>query len=234
MRSELQGRVALLTGATGGIGHALALGLASEDVTVVAAARQPGLPGNGVARWLTADMLDLEALPGLVDQVTADYGQLDILLPIAGAADVLALGEISLTDWQAALAVNLTAPFLLAQAAAPIMCRRGWGRMLFTSSVAAYVGGYVGPHYAAAKAGLHGLVHALSQQLAPHGVTANALAPALVEGTKMSAGAPAGLPPPPVGRFGRPDEIADVAMTVLRTGYLSGQVLLIDGGLHPT
>lgn len=235
---RLHGRVALLTGATGGIGLALTRRLVDEGVTVVATSRDPDALNRltgGCSRLhgVVADMRDLDTLPYLIARVTDRYGRLDILLPNAGNADVRRLDEVKLVDWEDSFAVNLTAPFLLTQAAAPVMCRAGWGRILFTSSVAAYMGGYVGPHYAAAKAGLHGLVHHLSGELAPHGVTVNAVAPALVSDTRMAAAAPVGLPTPPVGRFGDPAEIADVATAVLRTGYLSGQVVLVDGGLHP-
>jgi 3-oxoacyl-[acyl-carrier protein] reductase len=141
---------------------------------------------------------------------------------------------VTLSDWTTTLTVNHPAPFLLAQAAAPAMVDRGFGRILFVSSAAAYTGGFVGPHYAASKAALHGLVHFLSGRLAASGVTTNAIAPALIEGTEMIAGMPAGSPPSmPVGRFGRPEEVADLAVGMLRNGYLTGQVVLLDGGLHP-
>jgi 3-oxoacyl-[acyl-carrier protein] reductase len=239
--SSLAGRVALVTGASGGIGRAMVTALHEEGVTVVAVSRQPGIrasdfgdPRLGRLRVLTADMADLDSVPGLVEEVMRAHGRLDLLLPNAGTAEVRSLDEVSREDWQRSLDVNLTAPFLLAQAAAPVMVKQGWGRILFTSSAAAYVGGFVGPHYAAAKAGLHGLVHYLSSRFAPHGVTANALAPALVADTGMVAKLPAGAPMPPVGRLGTAGEIADLGMAVLRNGYFTGQVLLADGGIHPT
>jgi 3-oxoacyl-[acyl-carrier protein] reductase len=112
------------------------------------------------------------------------------------------------------------------------MAERGFGRVLFLSSVAAFTGGIVGPHYAASKAGLHGLVHFLAVRVASRGVTVNALAPALIEDTAML---PATASPDrlPVGRFGRPEEVADLAMAVLRNGYLTNQVLSLDGGAYP-
>jgi 3-oxoacyl-[acyl-carrier protein] reductase len=115
------------------------------------------------------------------------------------------------------------------------MAGRGYGRVLFLSSVAAFTGGVVGPHYAASKAGLHGLVHYLASRVAGRGVTVNALAPALIEHTRMLPAAPDGGPatPIPVGRYGRPEEVADLAMAMLRNGYLTNQVLSLDGGIHP-
>src|SRR5205085_5857348 len=93
-------------------------------------------------------------------------------------------------DFDEMLAVNLRAPFLLAQRVLPGMRERGWGRVLFTSSVAAFTGGIVGPHYAASKAGLHGLTHHLAARVAADGVTVNALAPALITDTNMLPGEP--------------------------------------------
>jgi 3-oxoacyl-[acyl-carrier protein] reductase len=132
------------------------------------------------------------------------------------------------------IAVNLRAPFLLAQRVAPGMRDRGWGRLLFMSSVAAFTGGVVGPHYAASKSGLHGLVHFLASRLAPHGITANAIAPALIEDTAMLPGDPRDLAAHiPVGRLGRPEEVADLALAILRNAYLTNQVIGLDGGMHP-
>jgi 3-oxoacyl-[acyl-carrier protein] reductase len=117
------------------------------------------------------------------------------------------------------------------------MCERGFGRIVFISSVAAYTGGLVGAHYAASKAGLNGLAHSLARQGAPAGVTVNVVAPALVD-TDM-------IPDDPeirrqlgasraVGRLGSADEVADLVAAVVRNGYLSNQSILIDGGSHPT
>jgi 3-oxoacyl-[acyl-carrier protein] reductase len=103
------------------------------------------------------------------------------------------------------------------------------------SSVAAFTGGVVGPHYAASKAGLNGLVHFLASRVARQGVTVNAVAPALIEGTRMLPAGPEGGPALtiPAGRYGRPEEVADLTMAVLRNGYLTNQVLGLDGGIHP-
>jgi 3-oxoacyl-[acyl-carrier protein] reductase len=134
------------------------------------------------------------------------------------------------------LAINLRAPFLLAQAIAPGMRQRRFGRIVFMSSVAAFTGGVLAPHYTASKAGLIGLTHALARPLAPHGVTVNAIAPALVE-TEMLRGNPAigeALANQiPVGRLGTVEEVADLTVAVLRNGYITGQTMSIDGGLYP-
>jgi 3-oxoacyl-[acyl-carrier protein] reductase len=132
------------------------------------------------------------------------------------------------------MAVNLRAPFLAAQAALPAMLERGFGRILFMSSVAAFTGGLVGPHYAASKAGLHAITAFLATRSAAGGVTVNAIAPALIAGTGMLPGGEAELAARvPVGRLGRPEEVADLALAMLANGYLTGQVVLIDGGTRP-
>ena len=102
------------------------------------------------------------------------------------------------------------------------------------SSIAALTGGITGPHYAASKAGLHGLTHFLASRVAASGVTVNAIAPALIEETGMFPGDPKELiRKVPVGRLGTPRDVADLAVAVLRNGYLTNQVLSIDGGMHP-
>src|SRR5262249_33765725 len=120
--------------------------------------------------------------------------------------------DVSLELWNTTLAVNLTAPFLLAQRVLPGMVERRFGRVLFISSVAALNGGIVGPHYAASKAGLHALTHHLATRVARDGVTVNALAPALIGDTRMLPVDPSTANDAiPVGRLGQPDEVADMA-----------------------
>ncbi len=181
-----------------------------------------------------ADLSDPDTPAALVDQAERELGRVDVLIANAGHADISGWRNIDLASWNATLAVNLTAPFLLAQRVLPGMVERKFGRILFISSVAAFSGGVVGAHYAASKAGLHGLMHHLAPRVAADGVTVNCLAPALVGETKMfPADLETGTPPVPipVGRIGRPDEMADMAMTMLRTGYLTNKVITVDGGL---
>lgn len=242
--SGLVRRTALVTGASGGIGVALVAALLDRGANVVATSRQPqpGPLAQLVAEYgdrlhiVEADMSDLGSLAPLVRSVEDSYGPIHLLLPNAGVAVVRSLEDLSLDVWQNAMDVNLTAPFLLAQAVALGMVARGYGRMLFTSSAAAYVGGFIGAHYAASKAGLHGLVHFLSSRLSSYGVTVNAIAPALIEGTAMIDDnfADTPRPSPPVGRLGRPEEVADLSVAILSNAYMTGQVVLLDGGTHPT
>ncbi|MEA2430742.1 MAG: 3-oxoacyl-[acyl-carrier protein] reductase, partial [Thermoleophilaceae bacterium] len=190
----------------------------------------------GGARVLTAgaDLADRDAADQLVDDVERELGAIDVLVPNAGVGRIRQrIEDVTDADWDDHIAVNLTAPFLLARRVAPGMASRGFGRILFVSSVAAFTGGVVGPHYAASKAGLHGLTHWLASRLAGDGVTVNAIAPALIEGTGMLPGASDELRARiPVGRLGTPDEVADLALAVLRNGYLTNQVLTVDGGIY--
>ena len=183
-----------------------------------------------------ADLADPTAPARLVEQANSELGGVDILVANAGTATVTGWQNIDLELWNTTLAVNLTAPFLLAQQVLPAMVEKRFGRVLFISSIAGVNGGVVGAHYAASKAGLHGMTRHLAQRVAADGVTVNALAPALVGDTRMfpvdpeTGTAPV---PIPVGRVGRPQEVADMAIAMLRNGYLTNKVVTLDGGLLP-
>jgi 3-oxoacyl-[acyl-carrier protein] reductase len=237
-------RVALLTGASGGIGKAIGRRLADDGYDVFLSYGRHADDAAEVAEYAralgrraglaAADLSDPDAPAALVDQAESELGRVDVLIANAGHADISGWQKIDLASWNTTLAVNLTTPFLLSQRVLPGMIERRFGRILFISSVAAFSGGVVGAHYAASKAGLHGLMHHLAPRVAADGVTVNCLAPALVGETKMfPADLETGTPPVPipVGRIGRPDEMADMAMTMLRTGYLTNKVITVDGGL---
>jgi 3-oxoacyl-[acyl-carrier protein] reductase len=244
---DLSGRVALVTGASRGIGRAVAEALAGAGVKVAAGYRTgrdeaEGLAGEirargGAALPVGGDVADPAAIEAMVVAAREKLGPIDILVSNAGTARKRALEELSIEEWDATFHEHLRAAFLLAKRLAPGMRERRFGRILFMSSVAAFTGGIVGPHYTAAKAGLIGLMHSLAAGLAPHGVTVNAVAPALVE-----TGALAGLDDPargglarrvPVGRLGRPEEVADLVLAVVRNPYITGQTFLVDGGVYP-
>jgi 3-oxoacyl-[acyl-carrier protein] reductase len=238
------GRVALVTGGSGGIGAELSRRLAEAGAIVAvhyatgreAAERVVGeiTAAGGRADAFAADLRDARAGELLADAVEALLGPVDVLAANAGLSRPGSCEEIDSAAFDETLAVNLRAPYLLARRVLPGMRDRGFGRILFTSSVAALTGGIVGPHYAASKAGLHGLTHFLASRVAVDGVTVNAIAPALIERTGMLPGEPGELAARvPVGRLGTPAEVADLALAILRNGYVTNQVVSVDGGMHP-
>jgi 3-oxoacyl-[acyl-carrier protein] reductase len=244
MTDSLAGRVALVTGGSGGIGAALSAHLAQGGAAVAVhfgSAREAAErvvaeieAAGGRAAAYGADLRDPEAPIELASAVRERLGPVDVLAANAGAGRVGTWEEVDGAWFDETLAVNLRAPYVLAREVIGGMRERGFGRILFTSSVAALTGGLVGPHYAASKAGLHGLTHHLAMRLAGDGITVNAIAPALIEDTAMLPGDPGELAARiPVGRLGRPEEVADLAVAILRNGYLTNQVVSIDGGMHP-
>src|SRR5437868_12886524 len=195
---DLQGRVALITGASSGIGYAMALRLAEVGADIAIGYSRKEQAAHALAehirkmgrRALTvqADLGESTQVHALVDATETGLGPIDILISNAGMGSQKRLEEITLEEWDQTLEVNLRAAFVLAQRVTPGMRERHWGRVIFVSSVAAFTGGIVGPHHAASKAGLLGLMHSLSSSLAPHCVTVNAVAPVLIANTGMLPG----------------------------------------------
>ena len=242
--SPFAGRVALVTGASGGIGAELSRGLARDGAALALhyASNESSASelaaeieaAGGRALTLGADLSDATAPERLVADVERELGPVDVLAANAGLSRPATWEEVDAQAFDETIAVNLRAPFLLARRVLPGMCERGYGRILFTSSVAALTGGIVGPHYASSKAGLHGLTHFLASRVAADGVTVNAIAPALIEDTAMLPGDPGELTKAvPVRRLGKPAEVADLALAMLRNGYLTSKVVTLDGGIHP-
>ena len=243
-RDGLAGRVALVTGGSGGIGRALSRRLAAAGAAVAVGYGQHAeaaadtaaqiLAAGGRAAAVGADLGDPAGPGDLVKAAEDALGPVDVLVSNAGMGGTKTLAEVTAADFDAMVAVNLRAPFLLAQRVLPAMAERGFGRILFVSSVAAFTGGIVGPHYAASKAGLNGLTHFLASRYASSGVTVNGLAPALITDTGMLPGDPEDLRGRiPAGLLGRPDEVADLALAILGNAYLTNQVISLDGGMYP-
>jgi 3-oxoacyl-[acyl-carrier protein] reductase len=240
--TDLAGRVALVTGASRGIGRAVAVALARAGADVAINYRQRGGEADETRRQVEglrrrclavrADVSRAAEVTRLVAEVEAGLGPVDVLVNNAGVTRPQPLEQITERDFDEVLVVNLKSAFLLTQAVLPGMRARRWGRVINLSSVAAQLGGVVGPHYAASKAALHGLTHSYAALLAGEGVTVNCIAPALIE-TEMVTSNPRASPALiPVGRFGTPEEVADVAVMLATNGYVTGQTVNVNGGWY--
>jgi 3-oxoacyl-[acyl-carrier protein] reductase len=243
MSNPLAGRVALVTGASRGIGRAIALALAEAGADVAVNFRSSEGAAQEVSAQIRAmgrralqvqgDVSRASEVERMVEKVHREMGLITILVNNAGIGAVRSVEEITEADWDEMLAVNLKAPFLVTQAVLPDMRASRWGRIIGLSSVAAQLGGVVGAHYAASKGGVIGLMHYYAAQLAKEGITANAIAPGPVE-TDMLAGLKQLRPETiPVGRFGVPEEIAAVALMLACNGFLTGQTINVNGGRYP-
>jgi 3-oxoacyl-[acyl-carrier protein] reductase len=239
---ELNGRVALVTGGSRGIGKAVALALAAAGAAVAvnyraraddaAAVVEAIGRAGGRAAAFGADVASGIAVQGMVRDVQQRLGSIDILVNNAGMASVRGLDDMTEEDFDRTIAANLRSAFLCTQAVLPGMRARRWGRIVNISSIGARLGsGSISVAYAASKAGLEGLMRAYAVRLAPEGVTVNAVAPGLVD-TEMGkplieAGVPARIP---VGRAGTGDEIAQAVMLLVANGYMTGQTVAVNGG----
>jgi 3-oxoacyl-[acyl-carrier protein] reductase len=243
--TDLTGRVALVTGASRGIGAATAVRLAEAGADVAVgcgrnrqaaedvAGKISGLGRRAVV--LSGDMADPDVPRRIAAQASERLGPVDILVANAGTGIRMDLDDVDVAAWDHDMAVNLRAPFLLAQAVAPHMREQGFGRIVFLSSVAAFLGGILSPQYTASKAGLIGLTHNLAATLAARGITVNAITPGLIA-TDMLTGDPrldALERSVPVGRLGQPDEVADLIVAVVGNAYMTGQTVSVDGGRYP-
>lgn len=239
---NLTGKVALITGASRGIGRAIALALAGAGANVAvnylrrdneAAEVVSQIVRSGrLAVAVKADVSVSADVDRMVAKVEKELGPPSILVNNAGIGISRSIDEITEKDWNDTIAVNLTSVFLTIQAVLPGMRALKWGRIISVSSVAAQVGGVVGPHYASSKAGILGLTHYYAAHLAKEGITVNAIAPGPVD-TEMATGLPLLNPDlVPVGRFGTVEEIADAALMVVRNGYITGQTINVNGGRY--
>jgi len=239
---ELFGKIALVTGGNRGIGRAIALAFAKAGADVAISYRSRDEEANEVCEQVQrlnrrclavqADVSVAADVARLVGSVTEALGQISIVVNNAGISRPQTLEHISEHDWDELLDVNLKSAFLVTQAVLPGMRAQGWGRIINLSSVAAQLGGVVGPHYAASKAGLIGMTHSYAALLAKEGITANAIAPALIA-TEMVTSNPRARPEIiPIGRFGTVDEVSDVAVLLASNGYITGQTINVNGGWY--
>ncbi|KAJ5888069.1 hypothetical protein N7495_008110 [Penicillium taxi] len=247
-------KIALITGATGGIGKATSYALAKEGFSVAlhynaapessvkelldgvkSAASSSSNEGQQVFKAFQANLGDLEAVKRLHKDVVSSMGDPAVVFLNAGSTaglnSVSHISDITPEIFEQTWRINTASPFLLTQLCLPAMEKVQWGRIIFNSSVAGINGGVIGGHYASSKAALHGLVHWLAGVVAKKGITVNALAPALVEDTAMlPVGGDELAKKIPVGRFGRPEEMANTVVWMVKTAYLTNKVIAVDGG----
>jgi len=229
----LDGKVALVTGGSRGIGRAAAIALAGAGAKVVINYKSREAEAAEVAAEIGAAAVQADVSQAAeVERLVQQAGPVEILVNNAGIARVQGVGQATERDWDELLAVNLKSCFLVTEAVLPGMRARRWGRIINLSSVAAHVGGVVGPHYAASKAGMLGLTHYYAAHLAREGITVNAISPALVETEMVTSNINATPDRIPVGRFGRVEEVADAVVLLATNGYITGQTLHINGGWY--
>jgi 3-oxoacyl-[acyl-carrier protein] reductase len=242
MMMSLAGKTALVTGGNRGIGREVVLALAAAGADVAINYRERRAEAEATERAVQAlgrravvvqaDVSKADEVARLVETTTREIGAPAVLVNNAGIIRPQPIDAITLQDWQEVIAANLTSVFLVTQAALPAMRAARWGRIVNLSSVAAQLGGVVGPHYAASKAGLFGLTHSYAALLAKEGITVNTIAPALIE-TEMVTSNPRAKPDLlPVGRFGRVDEVSDVVVMLAGNGYITGQTINVNGGWY--
>ena len=240
--SDLNDRIALVTGGSRGIGKAIALALSdagaavavnyrerSDEAEAVAAAIRKN---GGRAEVVGADVSDRSAVQVMVRDIEERLGPIDILINNAGIAAIRTIDEITEEEFDRSIAVNLKSVFLCTQAVLPRMRARRWGRIINLSSIGARIGaGSVSVAYGASKAGVEGLTRAYAVRLAQEGVTVNAIAPGLID-TEMGkplldAGVATRIP---VGRAGTGDEIAQAVLLLVRNDFMTGQTVAVNGG----
>lgn len=239
---NLKNRIAIVTGASRGIGAGIAVSLAQAGADVVVNYRERSDGARSVCAEITAkgrkalavqaDVSVASDVKRMVRETEEALGPIDILVNNAGIAIPRKLEEISETEWDKVIAVNLKSVFLATQAVASGMRERKWGRIINLSSVAAQTGGTVGPHYAASKAGIIGLTHSCAKAFARDGVTVNAIAPALIETDMVTNNFNAKPDLIPMGHFGSVEDVASIAVMLVTNGYITGQTISVNGGWY--
>jgi 3-oxoacyl-[acyl-carrier protein] reductase len=238
---DLTGRVALVTGASRGIGATIALALAEAGAVVAVNYRDRAdaadavvariAAAGGKATAVAADVSDCTAVAAMVEAIGSKLGPIDILINNAGIAIIRGIDDLTEAEFDRTIAVNLKSVFLCTQAVLPHMRAQAWGRIVNISSGAARGAGGVGLHYNASKAGMEGMTRGYAARLVRQGVTVNAVAPSLIETDMVKSGVASSPARIPLGRFGTSEEVAQVVMMLISNGYMTGQTVPLSGGM---
>ena len=243
---DLSGKVALVTGASRGIGRAIAMTFARQGATVIATARGDNaaptvaaiVAAGGRAEALGVDVTDREALEALPSGIVERHGRLDIVISNAGITRDQLLMRMKRDDWDQVIATNLTATFTLAQAAMRPMLKQRSGRIIGIGSVVGQMGNAGQANYAASKAGLIGFAKALAREVASRHITVNVIAPGMIETDMTKAIAEKAqidwAAQIPLGRLGSVDDVAAAACFLAsdEAAYITGHVLAVNGGMY--
>jgi 3-oxoacyl-[acyl-carrier protein] reductase len=242
MSGTLAGRRALVTGASRGIGKAIAIALAEAGANVAVNYRERKKEADETvaaikklgkkAVAIQADVSQANAVASLIKQTESNLGPIDILVNNAGHALRKTLDELTEADFDHTIATNLKSAFLCSHAVYKGMQQRHWGRIINISSGAARGAGVVGAHYNASKAGMEGLTRGYAARLAKDNVLVNAVAPSLIATEMIAPHRKENESRIPVGRLGTGEEVAAVVVTVAENPYMTGQTVGVNGGLH--
>ncbi len=243
---NLEGRVALVTGASQGIGHECALTLARRGATIAVAARNQQkleelaaaiTASGGKAAAFPLDVADEDQVKSSIKSVIAQFGKIDILVNNAGITRDQLVMRMKRADWDAVLATNLTSAYLCIQSVIPSMLKQRWGRIINITSIFGQMGQAGQANYSASKAGLIGLTMAIAREVASRNITSNAIAPGFIE-TSMTAVLTeefkqAAVKQIPLGRVGTPEDIANAVAFLAsdEASYITGHVLNVNGGM---
>jgi 3-oxoacyl-[acyl-carrier protein] reductase len=244
--AQLAGRVALVTGASRGIGKAIALRLAAAGATVAAGARAENARGTveaitgagGNADLVALDVTDGASIESAISGVLSRHGRIDILVNNAGITRDTLMLRMKREDWDAVLQTNLTGAYACAQAVLKPMVKQRSGRVINITSVVGQAGNAGQANYAASKAGLIGFTKALALEVASRNITVNAVAPGLID-TDMTRAIAAGAHEEwaariPLKRLGTPDDVANAVVFLAsdEASYITGHVLAVNGGMY--
>jgi len=242
-------RVALVTGGMGGLGEAICMKLADMGITVVATFSSSNSKADDWRKQMKVrgytfhavqvDVADFDSCAAAVKKVESEVGPVDILINNAGITRDLTFKKMTRVDWDAVINTNLSSVFNMTKPVVDAMVERGWGRVINVSSVNAQKGAFGQTNYAAAKAGMHGFTKSLALEVARKGVTVNTISPGYI-GTKMVTAIPEEvlnskiLPQIPVGRLGKPEEVAGLCAYLAsdEAAFITGANIAINGGQH--